>query len=263
MTDHSPILRLEALVVSVRDVSQAEQSYSRILGRAAFPADGAAPTSVSFRLENTGLRLAPGARESVAGLVFAVGDLALAARRLEARGIAFEEWGGAGGPALAIRPATTRGLALFLGEGAAEPPLPSPLRADVERSEEAVSGLDHVVVRTADAEDCRLLFGELLGLRLALDQTRPEWGVRQLFFRVRGVTVEVVQPIDPAKRPASDHYWGLAWKTPDLAALRERLAREGLDVSEVRPGRKPGTRVATLRSATHGIPTLLIEHSRP
>ena len=34
---------------------------------------------------------------------------------------------------------------------------------------------------------------------------------------------------------------------------------EGLDVSEVRPGRKPGTRVATVRERTLGTPTLLIE----
>jgi hypothetical protein len=35
----------------------------------------------------------------------------------------------------------------------------------------------------------------------------------------------------------------------------------GIDVSEVRTGRKPGTRVMTVRSGTCGIPTLLVERT--
>jgi hypothetical protein len=35
----------------------------------------------------------------------------------------------------------------------------------------------------------------------------------------------------------------------------------GLDVSEVRTGRRPGTRVMTVKSGTSGVPTLLIEKS--
>jgi hypothetical protein len=35
----------------------------------------------------------------------------------------------------------------------------------------------------------------------------------------------------------------------------------GLDVSDVRTGRKPGTRVLTVRSSTCGIPTLLVERT--
>jgi hypothetical protein len=46
---------------------------------------------------------------------------------------------------------------------------------------------------------------------------------------------------------------------PDAEAARTRLAAAGLDVSEVRPGRKPGTRVLTLRDGTCGVPTLLLE----
>ena len=43
------------------------------------------------------------------------------------------------------------------------------------------------------------------------------------------------------------------------AALGEAMAAAGLDVSEARNGFKPGTRVATLRSGTGGLPTLLIQ----
>jgi hypothetical protein len=45
---------------------------------------------------------------------------------------------------------------------------------------------------------------------------------------------------------------------PDAEAARERLAAAGFDVSEVRPGAKPGTRVCTVRREAWGVPTLLI-----
>ena len=102
------------------------------------------------------------------------------------------------------------------------------------------------------------LFGTQLGIRLALDHTKPEWGVRQLFFRTGGVTVEVVEPLDREKAPKSERFWGVAWRVPDIAAAVARLAKAGLDVSEVRKGRKPGTEVATIRKPTNGVPTLLI-----
>jgi hypothetical protein len=46
---------------------------------------------------------------------------------------------------------------------------------------------------------------------------------------------------------------------PEAQAARARLAGAGLDVSEVRPGRKPGTRVISVKDGTCGVPTLLIE----
>jgi hypothetical protein len=54
---------------------------------------------------------------------------------------------------------------------------------------------------------------------------------------------------------------GLSWRVPDAEAARERLKAAGLDVSEVRSGRKPGTRVLTLRDGTCGVPTLLLQPS--
>ena len=39
------------------------------------------------------------------------------------------------------------------------------------------------------------------------------------------------------------------------------LAAAGVEVSEVRTGRKPGTRVLTVRSSACGIPTLLVERT--
>jgi hypothetical protein len=48
-----------------------------------------------------------------------------------------------------------------------------------------------------------------------------------------------------------------AWER--TTTTRARLGAAGIDVSEVRTGRKPGTRVATVRNGTCGVPTLLVQ----
>ena len=73
------------------------------------------------------------------------------------------------------------------------------------------------------------------------------------------MTIEVGARLDAAPKPEStDRLWGLAYRVPDADRARERLAKSGLDISEVRVGRKPGTRVCTVRGRTHGVATLLI-----
>ena len=85
-------------------------------------------------------------------------------------------------------------------------------------------------------------------------------GLRMLFFRVGGATIEVVGRIGAKPdRDARDRFGGLAWQVPDADAARERIAKAGFDVSEVRGGNKPGTRVCTVRGEPCGVPTLLIE----
>ena len=51
----------------------------------------------------------------------------------------------------------------------------------------------------------------------------------------------------------------MSWRVADIDATRARLVAAGLDVSEVRNGRKPGTRIMTVRNGTCGIPTVLLE----
>ena len=96
-------------------------------------------------------------------------------------------------------------------------------------------------------------------LHLALDRSFPSRGLRMLFFRSAGVTLEFVAPIDAAGPGGRDAIDGIAWQVQDLDACRARLEAAGLDVSAARDGFKPGTRVATLRSGTGGLPTLLIQ----
>lgn len=69
-----------------------------------------------------------------------------------------------------------------------------------------------------------------------------------------------IEVIASDNAPEQDELWGLALKTNDIAATRERLVSSSITVSEIRDGRKAGTRVCTAKSHTLGVPTLLIEH---
>lgn len=126
----------------------------------------------------------------------------------------------------------------------------------------SVSALDHLVINTPDPERAVANYGARLGLRFALDRTAEEWKTRFLFFRLGGLTLEVIHRLGQDHDPeADDQIWGLTWETDDLSAARARLINAGLDVSEIRTGRKPGSDVFTVRNGTQGVPTLFIAHS--
>jgi catechol 2,3-dioxygenase-like lactoylglutathione lyase family enzyme len=126
-------------------------------------------------------------------------------------------------------------------------------------SPDAVDAVDHVVVHSPDLDRARALWRDRLGLRLALDREFPGRGLRMLFFRSGGVTLEFVGTLGPPVDPGGpDRLYGIAYRVSDIAACRERLLRGGIDVSTIRPGHKPCTSVATVRSGTEGVPTLLL-----
>jgi catechol 2,3-dioxygenase-like lactoylglutathione lyase family enzyme len=123
-----------------------------------------------------------------------------------------------------------------------------------------LSGLDHVVVMSPDLDGSKRLYGDLLGLRLALDRTFEKRGLRLLFFRVGGVTIEVGGRLAGDAQPeAPDRFGGLAYRVADAGVARSRLVAAGFDVTEVKDGFKPGTRVCSVRDQTCGVPTLVIE----
>ena len=70
--------------------------------------------------------------------------------------------------------------------------------------------------------------------------------------------VEVAHDLKKGLSDAPDRAWGLSWRAPDIAAARERLMQAGVNVSEVRTGRKPGTQVFTARDHTASVPTIVI-----
>ena len=111
-----------------------------------------------------------------------------------------------------------------------------------------------------DAQACIELFRDRLGIRLALDKTVPEWGGRMLFFRAGKLTLEVIQS-DSAEY-GRNFFWGIAYQCPALEPAAESLRERGVLLSGVREGRKPGTRVATVKSHCLEIPTLLIEPAK-
>jgi catechol 2,3-dioxygenase-like lactoylglutathione lyase family enzyme len=153
---------------------------------------------------------------------------------------------------------TTRGIRLFFLELASDRPRSRSVAAA------PITALDHVVVSTSDPERAAALYGARLGLDMALDRSHPDWG-RLMFFRCGDLIVEVThrpgKPADAAQDRLQDRLRGLCWRVADIDATHARLTAAGIDVSEIRTGRKPGTRVMTVRSGTCGVPTLLVQPS--
>ena len=279
---------LDHLILAVRDLADATRRYATLFARrpswrGEHPGQGTANTL--FKLHNTYLELiavegeGPTANllkaqldargEGLVGLAFATRDADAARAALAARGFdpapvapglgrdadsgLIRRW-----RTVMLPAAHTRGVLLFAIEHGSPDLLPE--AAPVGSADAVISGIDHVVVQTPDAEAAIALYRDRLGLRLALDRSFPDWGMRLVFLRVGGVTVELAQPLRDAPQHAEvDQLWGISWRVPDAEAARARLAEAGLDVSEVRPGRKPGTRVISVKDGTCGVPTLLIE----
>ena len=221
---------LDHVVVGVRDLEEATRQTASLLGRqpswrGEHPDAGTA--NALFRLANTYLELLAASGEGPVGAGLAArlqehgeGVFALAFATDDAEGFA-EQLRGAGlepgeprqgrgvDPArgaerrwrtVLLPPPATRGVPLFAIEhraGALEPVEPE---CDPAAGVEA---LDHVVILSGDLEGSRRLYGDQLGLRLALDRTFEARGQRILFFRVGGATVEVVGA-DPPGEPGPD-----------------------------------------------------------
>ena len=79
-----------------------------------------------------------------------------------------------------------------------------------------------------------------------------------LFFRTNATTIEVIEQKD--KKELADELWGLAWEVDSIEDAHKRLVRSGIEVTPIKEGLKKGTLVATIKSHTCGVPTLLIEH---
>ena len=147
----------------------------------------------------------------------------------------------------------TRSLFLFAIEHeSGELPKPKVNRSQIDR-------LDHVVINTNDPDGFISLYRDKFGIKLSLDQTVEKWGGRMLFFRLNKTTIEVIGKIDKETEP-KDSFWGLAWSVNDLNAVYQRLADDGVELTDIREGRKPRTIVCTVKSHTLGVPTLLIQH---
>jgi catechol 2,3-dioxygenase-like lactoylglutathione lyase family enzyme len=274
------ITGLDHVVVLVADIGTGTMAYQTLFGCApAWQSAGDGAERVLFTLDNMSLELMSPKGDSttadriraviaeqgecLASICFRTGDIAKMHRRLDRLSLKpepisdAESRDAASGATLSwkrSRAATdaTRGLRLFFLE------LTEERRRSVPTADAPITAMDHVVVSTADPERAAALFGARLGLDMALDRSHPDWG-RLMFFRCGDLIVEVVHRPDPKADKTHDKLWGLSWRVADVESTRARLVSAGIDVSEVRTGRKPGTRVLTVRTGTCGIPTLLVE----
>ena len=121
-----------------------------------------------------------------------------------------------------------------------------------------VKKLDHVVINTQDADSFISIYRDIYKIRLALDKTIEHWKRRMLFFRTNATTIEVIE--DEDKKESADELWGLAWEVDSIEDAHKRLVGNKVEVSPIKDGLKKGTLVATVKSHTCNVPTLLIEH---
>jgi catechol 2,3-dioxygenase-like lactoylglutathione lyase family enzyme len=276
------ITGLDHLVVLVREMEAGIAAYETLLARApAWRSNGDGAETVLFTLDNMTLELispvgdgAAAGRiravlaeqgEGLASICFRTSDIARMHRRLDRLVMKpepvaeVESRDVASGATLSwkrTRAATeaTRGVRMFFLELTNERP------RSAATAEAPITALDHVVVSTGDPERAAALYGARLGLDMALDRSHPDWG-RLMFFRCGDLIVETVQRPGAVADPAHDRLYGLSWRVTDADAARARLASAGIEVSDVRTGRQPGTRVLTVRSGTCGIPTLLVQRT--
>jgi catechol 2,3-dioxygenase-like lactoylglutathione lyase family enzyme len=246
------ISSLDHIAIAVASMDTAVPSYELLLGRRATPADDG--DQAAFRLANVRLSLQEleARSEGLASLAFAVDDMEKAARLLAQRALPARTTDTG---ALEVGAGATHGVSIALcTKGKAG--VASPLAQSAEAA--AVSSLDHVVIRSPNPERAIALYAGRLGLSLRLDRTEPAWGARLIFFRCGDLIIEVVHELKAGIGDGPDRLWGLSWRVPVMAEAHARLRNAGVNVSDVRAGRRPGTQVFTVKSHTASVPTLLI-----
>ena len=277
------ISTLDHLIIAVKDLDQAEKNYKKILGtnpvwRGRHKSLGTANSIFNFK--NTYLELLTsdgeglGAEliknliqengEGLAGIVFGVDDMLQTVQHLKQEGYQISdpaEGEGSDNETNKVRkwhnlflpPELTRGLFSFIIQHR-DGELPS----YKEYAKDSINKLDHVVINTNNADSFIETYRDVFKIRLALDKTIEHWNSRMLFFRLNKTTIEVVERSNNEK--PKDTLWGLAWEVESIEDTHKRLVSEGVEVSDIKAGLKENTLVATVKSHTHNVPTLIIQH---
>ena len=278
------ISSLDHIILAVNDLQDAEKNYKNILGiepswRGLHKELGTA--NVIFNFKNTYLELLSAEGEGVgadlvnesikkngeglAGIVLNTKDISKASKRLKDLGFLvgdvltgegknkdtndIRNW-----KYLFLPQELTRNLFLFLIEHTK-----GILPQDEKFPSGSINKLDHVVINTNDADGFINIYQDIFNIRLALDRIIEHWKSRMLFFRVNKTTIEVIEKKDD--KDPNDSLWGLAWEVESIKDAHERLVSKGVEVTEIKKGLKENTLVATIKSHTHNVPTLLIEHT--
>ena len=278
------ISSIDHLIIAVKDINKAEENYRKIFGiepvwKGEHKALGT--SNVIFNFKNTycellsangdglGASLVDNAIEEngdgLIGIVFGTDNTEESFCKLkkldylitepsEGEGIdintkKIRKWKN-----LFLPPELSRGIFSFLIEHT-EGTLPT---LD-KYPKDTVNKLDHVVINTNDADGFIDIYRDTFNIRLALDKVIEHWKSRMLFFRLNKTTIEVIERKN--EDTSQDSLWGLAWEVESIEETHKRLTDEGIDVSPIKDGLKENTLVATIKSHTHNVPTLLIEHS--
>lgn len=257
------ITAVSHLAFAADDVEAAAADHEIILDRKAErfrSADG--KPLCRFQLSNIALEISPaeGRGEGLKSIGFEAADIGATARKLSRRGlvmgdIAEQAFSSSSGGGMSRRvaelsPASTHGVAMSLAETLTP--------AGAVQAGASVGGLDHVVIRSPNPERAVALYGGRLGLDFALDRTNQDWGSRLLFFVCGGVRVEIGHALARGVSDLPDSLWGLAWRVTDAAETQARLQRAGVNTSDAKSGRRPGSQVLTVRSGTRNIPTIML-----
>ena len=278
------ISSIDHLIIAVKDINKAEENYRKIFGiepvwKGEHKALGT--SNVIFNFKNTycellsangdgiGASLVNNAIEEngdgLIGLVFGTNNAEESFSKLKKLGYLITEPSEGEGvdtktkkirkwKNLFLPPELSRGIFTFLIEHT-EGALPS---LDKYPSD-SVNKLDHVVINTNDADGFIDIYRDTFNIRLALDKFIEHWKSRMLFFRLNKTTIEVIERKN--EDTSQDSLWGLAWEVESIKETHKRLTKEGIDITPIKDGLKENTLVATIKSHTHNVPTLLIEHT--
>jgi catechol 2,3-dioxygenase-like lactoylglutathione lyase family enzyme len=260
------ITAVSHLAFAAADIEAATADYELILDRKAghFRSADGKPLR-RFQLANMAFEISPAdsGTEGLSSICFEASDLDGTVRKLGRRGLALggiaeQTFNASAGLGMTRRIAniassSTHGVAMSIAE--------TLVPVSGAQIASTVSSLDHVVIRSPNPERAVALYGGRLGLDFALDRTNKDWGSRLLFFVCGGVRVEIGHSLAKGVSDLPDSLWGVAWKVTDASETQTRLQRAGVNTSDAKTGRRPGSQVLTVRSNTCNVPTIMLSAS--
>jgi len=274
---------LDHLIIAVKDLNEAELNYKKLFGlnpvwRGEHKELGTA--NVIFNFKNTYLELLCANGEGLGamlvnsaieesgdgliGVVFGVDNIKEASKSLIEKGFVITDISDGEGrnnssnelrkwQNFILPQELSRGIFSFIIEHTE-----GSLKKPVEYPSDSINKLDHLVINTNDADGFIHIYQDIFKIRLALDKVIEHWDSRMLFFRLNRTTIEVVEKRD--EKEPKDSLWGLAWEVENIKKAYKRLTDNGVEMTPIKEGLKENTLVSTIKSHTHNVPTLLIEH---
>ena len=274
---------LDHLIIAVSDLDAAEENYTKIFGikpvwRGEHKELGTENSLFNFQNTYFELLAAKGeglgaalvnhylqeSGEGLIGIVLGTKDIDECYKSLQSKGYALGEISEGEGinfkdgsirewKYLFLPPELTRGIFAFIIQHTK-----GSLEEFKNNDKSVVNKLDHVVIQTNDADGFIHVYQDIFKIRLALDKVIEHWDSRMLFFRLNRTTIEVVEKRD--EKESKDSLWGLAWEVDNIKEAHKRLIDNGVEMTPIKKGLKENTLVSTIKSHTHNVPTLLIEH---